>query len=389
MPPAPRRGVLALFDQPTFNLQSLPAIPSEQHAFAALSIDLAKFYEQFAALVRPTDVNTQSPLDALDNAFRQQFGLNLREDVLRPLGPKVAIYAQPTAAPPPGNPLAALVTPYTGMTISIQVRDHAAFSAQFDQLVKAINQVLAQRPAGGADPPQFHKKNGPNNEYVLEFPPGSAPEGVVALLSPTIALDKEQLIISGTSAAAEKALTLTSALADRRWSPTGDFVPMAQRLPGKMVILNVADPRETLPVLIDNLPAIAQAYNSQVEQASRMAQARGGRPGPDMSIRLDANKLPTGEQLRPLLFPASTAVSVDANGIHLLQREAIPSLTSPTSASVMVALLLPAVQAVREAARRAPSAPTISSRFSSRVTITLPPTTPFPRITLTRTASPS
>ena len=126
--PAPRRGVLALFDQPTFNLQSLPAIPAGQHAFAVLSIDLAKTYEQFATLVRPTDANTQSPVDAVDNAFRQQFGLNLREDVLRPLGPKVAIYAQPTAAPPPGNPLAAMVTPYTGMTISIQVRDHAAFS---------------------------------------------------------------------------------------------------------------------------------------------------------------------------------------------------------------------------------------------------------------------
>ena len=159
--------------------------------------------------------------------------------------------------------------------------------------------------------------------------------------------------MSGTSAAAEKALALTGAPADRRWSATGAFVPMAQRLPGNMVILNVADPRDTLPVLIDNLPAIVQAYNSQVQQASRMAQARGGRPGPDMTVNLDANKLPTAEQLRPLLFPASTAISVDAKGIHLLQREAIPSLTSPTSAGVLVALLLPAVQAAREAARRA------------------------------------
>jgi prepilin-type processing-associated H-X9-DG protein len=239
------------------------------------------------------------------------------------------------------------------MTISIQVRDHAAFSAHFDQLVKAMNQVLAMRPAGAAEPPQFHKKNGPHNEYVLEFPPGSAPEGVVSLLSPTIALDKEQLIISGTTAAAEKALALTGAPDERRWSATSDFVPMAQRLPGNMVLLNVADPRDTLPVLIDNLPAIAQAYNSQVQQAARMAQARGARPGPDMSVNLDVNKLPTAEQLRPLLFPASTAISVDARGLHLLQREALPSITSPTSAGVMVALLLPAVQAAREAARRA------------------------------------
>ena len=58
--------------------------------------------------------------------FRRSSGSNLREDLLRPLGPKLAIYAQdagPTAA---GNPLAAMVTPYTGLTLSLQVRDHAA-----------------------------------------------------------------------------------------------------------------------------------------------------------------------------------------------------------------------------------------------------------------------
>jgi prepilin-type processing-associated H-X9-DG protein len=102
-----------------------------------------------------------------------------------------------------------------------------------------------------------------------------------------------------------------------------------------------------LPALIENLPAIAQAFNSQV------AQSRRGRPGPDVSLRIDAEKLPTAEELRPLLFPASTAISVDAKGITVLQREAIPSLTSPTASGVLVALLLPAVQAAREAARRA------------------------------------
>ena len=123
---------------------------------------------------------------------------------------------------------------------------------------------------------------------------------------------------------------------------------MSQRLPGQMVLLNVADPRDTLPAIIENLPAIAQAFNAQ------LAQARRGRPGgPELSIRIDADKLPTADQLRPLLFPASTAISVDAQGISLLQREAIPSITSPTTSGVLVALLLPAVQSAREAARRA------------------------------------
>ena len=41
------------------------------------------------------------------------------------------------------------------------------------------------------------------------------------MLSPTITLDKEQLIISATSAAAEKALALVTGSAYQRWSATG------------------------------------------------------------------------------------------------------------------------------------------------------------------------
>jgi prepilin-type processing-associated H-X9-DG protein len=124
---------------------------------------------------------------------------------------------------------------------------------------------------------------------------------------------------------------------------------MAERLPGELVMLFVADPRDTLPVLIENLPAITRAFNTQ------MAQARRGQPGPApaLSLQIDPDKLPRADQLRPLLFPASTALTVDPEGIQLLQREPVPSITSPTTAGVLAGLLLPAVQSAREAARRA------------------------------------
>ena len=46
-------------------------------------------------------------------------------------------------------------------------------------------------------------------------------------------------------------------------------------------------------------------------------------------------------------------MTVDAQGIQILQREPVPSLTSPSTSGVLVALLLPATQSAREAARRA------------------------------------
>jgi prepilin-type processing-associated H-X9-DG protein len=345
--PSPRRGLLALVDQPSFDLKSLPPIPAGQSIFAALSIDLGKTYDQIVGLNKQVKPASAQSIEAAENAFRAQFGIDARNDLIKHLGPKLAIYSQPAEAPPPGNPMAAMMAAYTGLILTIQVRDEAALRTQLDVLVKGINQVLAQRPGGAGDPPQFRKKDGPRTEYVLEFPPGAAPDGPLAMFTPTIALDKEQLILSGSSAGAEKALTLGAAPADRRWSATGAGVRMAERLPQKLTMLAVVDSRETMTAMIENLPQIVQALNTQMASAAQQGRA------PAFQLRIDPDKLPRADQLRPLLFPSSSALTVDDQGISFVQREPVPSLTSPATSGVLVGLMLPAVQSAREAARRA------------------------------------
>ena len=55
------------------------------------------------------------------------------------------------------------------------------------------------------------------------------------------------------------------------------------------------------------------------------------------------------------LSPGTMAVSIDAKGLKVVSRESAPSLSSPAASATLVALLLPAVQAAREAARRSQS----------------------------------
>ena len=52
--PAPRRGVLALLDQPTFDAGSLPPIPAGVHGFVVLSIDCPKTYDRVVELLLKT-----------------------------------------------------------------------------------------------------------------------------------------------------------------------------------------------------------------------------------------------------------------------------------------------------------------------------------------------
>jgi hypothetical protein len=104
------------------------------------------------------------------------------------------------------------------------------------------------------------------------------------------------------------------------------------------------------------LPLVAGFINQAAEQASqRSGRAPGGRAGGGrMALLAD---IPPAEVITRPMFPNVTAATVDAKGIRFQSRESAPGVTGAVfvGAPVMVALLLPAVQAAREAARRAQS----------------------------------
>ncbi|WP_205679027.1 DUF1559 domain-containing protein [Aquisphaera insulae] len=338
--PAPRRGVLAMLEQPGISLKSLPPIPAGQSAFAAFSVDLLKTYEQFLSLSKEVSPANAEGFDAMENAIRGQLGFDLKNDLLKNLGPGLAIYSTlPPQAMENLDVQTAVVAAYGGMTISLQVRDQAAVAGHLETLVNVANQAMS-RPGGNA--PQFRKKEGKAAVYTLELPPGSIPPQL-ASMSPTIGLSKDQLVIAGTAEGAEKALALSEAGA-ARWAPDAAFDAAAKRLPGEFFMLGVTDPRKTLPEVIPNLPGILDRLKAQIPQ---------GPGNPLAEIHVDPDKLPKADELRALLFPATTSIISDAQGFRILQREPLPSITSPATAGVLAGLLLPAVQSAREAARRA------------------------------------
>jgi prepilin-type processing-associated H-X9-DG protein len=356
--PAPRRGLLALVDQPTFGIRSLPPVPAPQTGFMALSIDLRKTFERAVDIAGESNPQLAEQVGHVEEAIRQQFQVDLRDDLLGALGPKLALYAQPQPRDVDvhgaADPASALVSQFAGITLSIQVRDQASATKAVDSLVAIVNrtlsQAIAQRSEAGAKPLMLalRKQPGPDLAYALDFPEGSVPPQVQALYRPTVMLVKDQLIISATTTAAQRAAAASHGGADRRWRPTGAFGPMTRRLPPNLVLLTVSDPRETLPRLIETLPTVVERLSQSIAQA----QQRPGRPGGELALRVDPDKLPRAAELSRLLFPASMSLAVDADGVNFVTREPIPSISSPAASAVVVALLLPAVQSAREAARR-------------------------------------
>ena len=84
---------------------------------------------------------------------------------------------------------------------------------------------------------------------------------------------------------------------------------------------------------------------------------QGGQPaqaGPDFSmiqIRVDPAHLPKADELKSLMFPSTTVVSVDDDSVRIVTRGAFPDVTALVGAKgFLPALLTPPIAAARTAA---------------------------------------
>ena len=224
--PEPRQGILALLDQPTFTIRSLPPLPAGLSGFTALSIDPLKTYDQIVALMKKANPPAADQVPAVEEMIRQRFGLDIRNDLLPSLGPKLAFYAQPSAANAGQDPATAMLAQFAGLTLAAQVRDQAALTRAFDPLMRTINAMLqAQRAGPNAPVLAFRKQDGPRPTYVLDLPQGGLPPQILAMFQPTVTLGKDQLVFAASTDAAERAIGASTAAPGQRWQATGAFVP--------------------------------------------------------------------------------------------------------------------------------------------------------------------
>jgi hypothetical protein len=342
--------LLALLDQPTFGIDSLPPLPVGLSGFTVLSADFARTYDQIVTLLKLANPPAAERIPALEEAIRRQFGLDLRQDLLARLGPKLSIYTQPPAADAGANRAAFLVTQFSGLTVTAQVRDEAVVSRALGPLMKMVNRMLAEVPAGRRrNPPlvvadtgllEFRKSEGPRPAYIMDVPLGILPPPFGAMFRPAVMLSKEQLVLSASADVAEQAVALSGGRLVPRWQPAGAFLSVVRRLPANLVYLNLSDTRNSLPALVEALPILAQQMNMQGPRRRRIG-ANGVMivepSGP--LLQIDPDKLPRADELIRFLFPSSTAVVVDEEAATLVAREAFPSLNSPSTVGILVGLL--------------------------------------------------
>jgi prepilin-type processing-associated H-X9-DG protein len=360
--PKPRKGLLALLDQPAIDPKTMPPVPADQGSYTVLSADPVKLYDQVMALVKLSNPNAEAQAHQISEAFRSRTGLRLREDLLSKIGPRMAFYVDPVKVNAGGG-LLDIWFHVPRVTLVAEVKDMASFSKTFDQLITVANRELKAagglfrgRPGEqgqakpGTETAEFRRLRGANPGYMLSVPPAALP--TPAGLRVTILLGRSHLVLSTAPAAARAALA-AEGQPTRAGSDLG-------RLPAGLIVLNRSDPRPDVPDLLVNIPSLVQiigglATSSQGNPGGPPRPGAGGRP--TFRLLIDPSEIPDADALRKYFFPTTVTAAVDDKGAKVTTREAFLSLNlnmaGGTSAPVMVALLLPAVQSAREAARRA------------------------------------
>ena len=347
--PKPRKGVLALMDGPSFAPGGTLPVAADAAEFTVFSTDLLKLHDQISALAKEMNPALVPQIDGMTKAIEGMTGLKLREEILGLVGPRIAIYSTSDKVSIPISPyqiLAQWFLHLPKLTIVAEIKDRAAFGKSLDALMTVANRrIQAEMTNQGKEGTvAFRPLKGGEAGYELDVPFDvlPLPNGI----RPTIRVGRNHVAISTDAEGAKVALAFES---ERGVRPLSAQLGRAiAGLPGRVTLLNISDPTEYLPELIADLPFLVQAL-AMTSRGDPSSPLKG------IKLKIDRDKIPTPASMRPYLFPASMSFAVDDEGMSVIGREAFPSLNSVSATPVLVALLLPAVQSARSAARRAQS----------------------------------
>ena len=337
--PGERRGLLSLLDQEPMTLQDLPPLPEQLSSFMAYSFDSAKAAQTVYDIAVDLE-SIMSPDTANVEAGRAQakdhLGLDVIDDLLAGLGNVTCIYNDEAQ---------------TGLGIApallVQVKDADILNAAFERLLVELLPQVSQGNAKGV----MSEKNG-TKTYIVEIPQGG--------LSPALSVSDKWLCVSILPQPV-MAFNLRVQGELKTWDVATLPKETSAAIPESFTGLTIVDPRSTYRMILGLAPIAAGVAQAAISQSMRFQQ--NGPPAPPPMI-FQMSDLPPAELVTKWLYPNVAYSVVDENGLTTRTTSSVPGLPIPGGdggaasvavPAVLVALLLPAVQQAREAARRSQS----------------------------------
>jgi len=326
-------GVLSIFRQEPLKADDIAALPKDAIVAVAVRLDLDTAWGKFLAMQTawekaeaaalgvepPASMTFESRLRAAE----AHLGLNIRDDLLKPLGDVWCVSTGVAQGPMPVPRVLAVV----------KVRDSKRLAAAHEKLVAMAAAAMANAPPGRGPAPKINRSQQDGREvFTLQLPQPGAP------VAPSWCLTDKELVFAMTPQAIQAYLAPRSGSASLAEAPAvaglfqGDAPPFA--------------------LVYQNTPELLRTAYPGLQMGLTMAASQLKQQG----IEIDPSMLPSLDTLVKHFRPSATSIGWSKVGLQTSTTQTVPSENMfASSGPIMVALLLPAVQAAREAARRSQS----------------------------------
>jgi hypothetical protein len=329
-----RTGLLALASDKTFTLADLPPLPHANGGFAASRFDPAAMWETLVGVARNVDnlgpPNQRGQVDQWLDQMEGMLGFNPKTELLDPIGDLGVVFTDPDQG------LMGL-----GSGFAMSVDDAPKLRKTADRIVGMISEA-----AEGDFGVRRVKKYG-RDMLVLRFA-NRAEAGAIMI-------DDKWMVISLMPQTCE-AFALRADGKLPAWEPDEEQAAAFAELPKEMTSVAIGEPRTTWSTLLKVAPIGLSMVEAMAKEQRLIPE--------DVTLPVSTADIPPAELVVQPLFPNVTVGVVDAAGMHTTSRQSLPSVpflggggegSSVATTGVLVALLLPAIQQAREAARRTQS----------------------------------
>lgn len=316
------QGLFALTPDKPLTIDALKRIPANASNASVMRFDLAHVMEQVLVFADKVQSGSREQGEAALTQFEQQAGFSLKTDLFGALGDEWSYYTS-------GSEAGALMVP--GIVITASVRDHEKLSKTLNIGTTVLKAVLAQfGPQAPVALHDFTSRGETGHRITINNLP--------IPVAPTWVLTKDQLIIGLTPQLVTSHLSATKSgksLADH------EAIQAAFKRTPKPASVSFADPKPGLQGLYTLVNTFSPVMLGQLAQ---------------QGIEFNLPPLPPLSDLEQHLAPSVTMTTRTPNGwfmeSHYVVSTGNMGAAAPAVIGVGVALLLPAVQQARTAARR-------------------------------------
>ena len=317
----PPRGLLALLSDKPLTADDLSGIPLEATYATALRFDPQELVEKILTIAEIMEPEVRQQFKDASEQAEQIAGFSLIDDLLGSFGDLWTFYSSSNSD--------SVIVPRMVLTVSL--RDEEKLRKVQDQFMPLAMEQLKRQQSQGVELPisilKFSEENVDGYQIVFTTVPSP--------ISPSWSIGKGQLVIGDAppSVAAHLNAAGGSSIAENE-----DVKAAMKREPGA-VAMTFQDPKPAVQGIYSAVAMFGPVIVGQAKQ---------------LGVDFEMPELPPYDEIEPHLIPSVSTWASNPNGWRNDSRGVVNSVSSvaPATSAVLVALLLPAVQQAREAARR-------------------------------------